>query len=105
MGAIDKEIYSEKLQHPLWVQKRTHIVTVDLDTCQHCGEVGGTKNVHHKYYIKGREPWEYPNTALITLCEKCHIEEHMWKEAYRGQFIEILDCGYCYKDLYNVGGL
>ena len=33
-------------------------------------------NIHHKYYIKGRKPWEYDNDALVTLCEKCHKEIH-----------------------------
>lgn len=33
-------------------------------------------NVHHKYYISGRKPWEYDNDALVTLCVKCHKEEH-----------------------------
>lgn len=33
-------------------------------------------NVHHKYYMQGLKPWEYPNDALITLCEDCHKKRH-----------------------------
>jgi len=33
-------------------------------------------NIHHKYYIKGKKPWDYPNTALITLCQDCHHKRH-----------------------------
>ncbi len=33
-------------------------------------------NVHHKYYIHGKKPWEYENDALITLCESCHQSFH-----------------------------
>jgi hypothetical protein len=33
-------------------------------------------HVHHKYYQKGRLPWEYPNDALITLCWDCHENLH-----------------------------
>lgn len=33
-------------------------------------------NVHHKYYIKGKMPWEYEDNALIALCESCHRETH-----------------------------
>jgi hypothetical protein len=34
-------------------------------------------NVHHRFYIKGRKPWEYDNDeALITLCSDCHKEVH-----------------------------
>ncbi|MBR6189243.1 MAG: hypothetical protein IKQ59_09890 [Prevotella sp.] len=33
-------------------------------------------NVHHKYYIRGNDPWNYSNEALITLCEQCHKKRH-----------------------------
>ena len=33
-------------------------------------------HVHHKYYILGRKPWEYPNDCLITLCSDCHEKLH-----------------------------
>lgn len=33
-------------------------------------------NIHHKYYIEGKKPWEYSNNALITLCEDCHKKRH-----------------------------
>lgn len=33
-------------------------------------------NVHHKYYVKGKSPWEYKDDALITLCGNCHKKKH-----------------------------
>lgn len=33
-------------------------------------------NVHHKYYIKEKLPWEYKVEALITVCAKCHTKIH-----------------------------
>lgn len=33
-------------------------------------------NMHHKYYIKGKLPWEYSDSALLTVCHKCHSEIH-----------------------------
>jgi hypothetical protein len=33
-------------------------------------------NIHHKYYIKNKLPWEYDNDVLITLCNWCHEELH-----------------------------
>lgn len=33
--------------------------------------------VHHKYYILNRFPWEYKDDALITLCNWCHSELHI----------------------------
>ena len=33
-------------------------------------------HVHHKYYVIGNKPWEYPNDCLITLCSDCHEKLH-----------------------------
>lgn len=33
-------------------------------------------NVHHKFYIDGRNAWEYEDDALITLCPSCHQKVH-----------------------------
>ncbi|MGI4870063.1 MAG: hypothetical protein ACRYFX_02660 [Janthinobacterium lividum] len=32
--------------------------------------------VHHKHYIANKYPWQYPDDALITLCNWCHQEVH-----------------------------
>lgn len=32
--------------------------------------------VHHKYYVKGKYPWQYPDDAFITLCPECHKKLH-----------------------------
>lgn len=33
-------------------------------------------NIHHNYYIEGYRPWQYNNSALVTLCEECHKKRH-----------------------------
>jgi hypothetical protein len=33
-------------------------------------------HVHHKYYVQNKNPWEYPDEALVTLCASCHFELH-----------------------------
>lgn len=33
-------------------------------------------HVHHRYYIEGVWPWQYPQEALVTLCNWCHAELH-----------------------------
>ncbi len=60
-------------------------------------------NVHHNYYVNGKNPWEYDNEALVTLCEDCHRDIHkstttpVYKELYGKQILryaEICDrCG------------
>ena len=35
-----------------------------------------TLHVHHKLYIENREPWQYKDENLITLCSDCHAEIH-----------------------------
>lgn len=32
--------------------------------------------VHHKYYISNRLPWDYPDSALEALCRDCHRLAH-----------------------------
>ena len=32
--------------------------------------------MHHKKYILKREPWDYNNDDLITLCSDCHKKLH-----------------------------
>lgn len=51
----------------------------DNHECQNCKarrEWGYVLEVHHKRYISGREPWQYPSQYLVTLCSKCHRNIH-----------------------------
>jgi phage terminase large subunit GpA-like protein len=64
--------YSDKLKSPKWQKKRLQILNRDRFTCKLCKDTETTLHVHHKYYVDNCEPWEYPNTALVTLCEHCH---------------------------------
>lgn len=34
-------------------------------------------NIHHKYYVKNKKPWDYEDDALVTLCEDCHKHIHL----------------------------
>ena len=42
--------------------------------CLWCRSTEKMLTVHHLYYLKGKDPWDYPDEALITLCEECHKE-------------------------------
>lgn len=67
--------YSEKLKDPLWQRKRLFILTRDAFKCQMCGDDKSTVHVHHRHYLPAREPWDYPDDLLVTLCENCHHKE------------------------------
>lgn len=64
--------YWQKLRDPRWQRKRLEIMDRDKFECQLCGDNESTLNVHHKFYLRGLDPWDYPNVALVTLCEGCH---------------------------------
>lgn len=66
--------YSNKLKSPHWQKMRLKVMQRDKFTCKLCKDTETTLNVHHKYYEQGKEPWEYPMNALVTLCEHCHKE-------------------------------
>lgn len=64
--------YLEKLNDPRWIAVANRIRERDGHTCQHCKTKGRILDVHHIYYEWGKEPWEYEDDALITLCRLCH---------------------------------
>lgn len=67
--------YIEKLRDPRWQKKRLLILERDRWQCQSCGNEQKTLNVHHKIYLPNKDPWDYSNSQLITLCEACHDTE------------------------------
>lgn len=67
--------YKEQLRNPNWQKKRLMIMERDNFTCRYCGSKDKTLNVHHFYYLDGKAVWNYPDSALITLCEDCHEKE------------------------------
>jgi len=67
--------YKEKLEDPRWKSKRHKIFKRDHFSCQKC-DSRLKLQVHHKKYIWDKEPWNYPDEDLTTLCEVCHSKEH-----------------------------
>ena len=87
--AFKKTAYAEKLLDPRWQKKRLEIMGRDEFACQMCGDSESTLMVHHRYYIWGREPWDYSDEMLITLCGGCHESEHDQKAFFDNYFSEI----------------
>lgn len=68
--------YTEKLKDPRWQKMRLKVMEYAKFRCQICGAKERTLHVHHSYYAKGKEPWEYPAGSLICVCEVCHEKLH-----------------------------
>lgn len=71
----NREEYLQKLRDPRWQKMRLQVFERDKWACQKCSDSASTLHVHHLYYVKAAEPWDYPMSALQTLCEECHADE------------------------------
>lgn len=74
---MPKNLYT----HERWKEFRQEVVDLDGNRCSHCGRSrkshpGTILQVHHKRYVKGREPWDYAASDCETLCKACHAREH-----------------------------
>ena len=72
--------YAISLQDPKWKAKSRKIRDRDGHRCVKCGAKDVELHVHHKYYLPNREPWDYTDKALITLCGACHDKEHAGRD-------------------------
>ncbi|HEV8328926.1 MAG TPA: hypothetical protein VGQ08_15730 [Nitrospiraceae bacterium] len=70
-----REAYLKKFKDPRWQKMRLEVMSRDEFACQICFDSESTLNVHHRYYLANKDPWEYPLEALVTLCETCHESE------------------------------
>jgi hypothetical protein len=82
--------YSDKLKDPRWQKKRLKILERDEWQCQKCGEKENTLHVHHLRYFPNKEPWEYLDEDLLTLCCDCHEYETEARKEYESQLIDML---------------
>lgn len=64
--------YAKKLRDPRWQRKRLKILERDNFTCVLCKDNESTLHIHHFIYKNNKEPWEYNDDDLTTLCENCH---------------------------------
>lgn len=71
-SSTSKVSYFNLLKDPRWQKKRLQIFNRDKFKCRLCGDDTNELQVHHKEYKYGKNPWEYPNESLITLCKFCH---------------------------------
>jgi cytochrome c553 len=81
---------AQKLKDPRWQKKRLEILNRDEWACQKCYDDESTLIVHHRRYLPEKEPWDYPDELLITLCESCHEEEREKMSSIEHDIVEIL---------------
>lgn len=91
--------YSEKLRSPKWQKRRNDILIRDGYKCQLCGDTETNLQVHHKYYKKGYEVWDYTDEELLTLCETCHVMEEGNKMIFLNATNELLRSGFTYSEI------
>jgi 5-methylcytosine-specific restriction endonuclease McrA len=94
--------YSDKLQHPKWQKKKYEIYERDRYRCCKCTNPDRPLRVHHIYYEYGKEPWDYSNEYLKTLCEKHHKSEHDCKKQFNNILVETLKRNFYYSDILDV---
>lgn len=87
---MKKRTYTEKLLDKRWQKRRLEIFERDEWICQCCFDNDPSNNTtlhaHHRYYLRKKEPWEYDNDALMTVCDPCHKEI----TAYVGTFDSVV---------------
>ncbi len=62
-----------------WQKYRKEVIELDGGACVRCQRgplQGAVLQVHHKEYLPGKLPWEYPYELCETLCKGCHAGEH-----------------------------
>lgn len=81
----DKTSYAKKLLDLRWKSRRLEILKRDNFQCVNC-QYKWELQVHHRYYEDGKEPWEYPDKCLVTLCNPCH--GHLHESFVYREFVE-----------------
>lgn len=76
---FDESGYQRKLRDPKWQRRRLDILQSANWKCQEptCLSPELNLQIHHLYYVREREPWEYPDEAFLCLCENCHERRGM----------------------------
>jgi hypothetical protein len=68
--------YARRLERPEWQRRRLEVMNSYGFRCARCADETSQLHVHHKLYVRGREPWEYEDALLECLCSACHEKAH-----------------------------
>jgi hypothetical protein len=86
---MSKNFY-DQYKDPKWQMRRVEYINnqmADLydcgytsPMCEWCQSDDKQLHLHHIIYHKDRKVWEYDNSELILLCERCHKEFHYYQD-------------------------
>lgn len=73
---IEARESTDKRNYPEYQDWRSKVFERDDYTCKRCGYRGGELNAHHIKPYKNNKKERLDLNNGITLCKKCHVEEH-----------------------------
>lgn len=71
-----RDQYTDKLNDPRWRSFRLEVLETAGFACERCHRHSTSLVAHHRRYVRGREPWDYPLAEMECLCDRCHSDEH-----------------------------
>lgn len=69
---MTRKTYAEKLRDPRWQKVRLEVLERAGWKCEACTDEDSELHVHHGYYERDKDPWDYPQESLRALCGECH---------------------------------
>lgn len=97
--------FQRKLRDPRWIRKKFSLFKNAQWKCQSPGciaycipeELRSLDSlerfplcVHHLYYERNLDPWNYPDSAFMVTCQKCHEERLIAERAVKKEVIQRL---------------
>lgn len=78
VGTHNAHFDGRPYRHVLWIEFRNEMIDLCEGRCETCGrgETEVVLQVHHKFYVHGRKPWEYDPQDCEVICKGCHAAEH-----------------------------
>lgn len=80
-GSSSHGSYGKKLFDPRWRMKRSEILARDNNSCVVCRAFEDLEVHHRQYHFvlrrnQFKDPWEYSDELMVTLCKICHQRGH-----------------------------
>ena len=71
--------YRALYKRPEWKALRKRLIK-PAPRCRRCPRYFRKRwwmlQLHHTYYVWGRDPWDYPDDCFLVVCRACHKKIH-----------------------------